>query len=142
MDKKILPGEPINEVEALQRLQQQEDPSQRCYAAWWLGRMRSQHPEVIPLLLKALEIKPTATEAAIAVARSAARSLGKLHAKTALAPLIQALLLAKVQPALCGQGPLQLHVAHWGRCLALLLVEAPLNRGDRRFGQELAPPKP
>ncbi|MCP9938749.1 HEAT repeat domain-containing protein [Synechococcus sp. Cruz CV12-2-Slac-r] len=92
MDKKILPGEPINEVEALQRLQQQEDPSQRCYAAWWLGRMRSQHPEVIPLLLKALEIKPTATEAAIAVARSAARSLGKLHAKTALAPLIQALL--------------------------------------------------
>lgn len=92
MDNKISSGEPINEVEALQRLQQQDDPSQRCYAAWWLGRMRSQHPEVIPLLLKALEIKPTATEAAIAVARSAARCLGKLHAKTALASLIQALI--------------------------------------------------
>ena len=38
-------GQPISEAEALERLEQRDDPSQRYYAAWWLGRMRCQTPK-------------------------------------------------------------------------------------------------
>ena len=47
-------GEPISEAEALRRLRQSDDPSPQYYAAWWLGRMRSRHPETVPLLRSAL----------------------------------------------------------------------------------------
>ena len=75
-------GEPISEQEALGRLRQTSDPSQQYYGAWWLGRMRSQHPEAVPLLQGALRLRrPRDTGAGVeenAVARNAARALGKL----------------------------------------------------------------
>ena len=75
-------GEPISEQEALHRLRQADDPSQQYYGAWWLGRMRSQHPDAVPLLQAALRQRrphdPGAGVAEIAVARNAARALGKL----------------------------------------------------------------
>jgi phycocyanobilin lyase alpha subunit len=75
-------GAPISEEEALGRLRQTSDPSQQYYGAWWLGRMRSQHPEAVPLLQEALrQRRPRDTGAGVeenAVARNAARALGKL----------------------------------------------------------------
>ncbi|MGB7563552.1 MAG: HEAT repeat domain-containing protein, partial [Prochlorococcaceae cyanobacterium] len=47
-------GDPISEDEALARLRQSEDQSLQYYAAWWLGRTRSRHPEAVPLLRRAL----------------------------------------------------------------------------------------
>lgn len=83
-------GEPISEAEAIQRLRQTADPSQQYYGAWWLGRMRSQHPEAVPLLQLALrQRKPRDPGAGVeenAVARNAARALGKL-APAALAAI-------------------------------------------------------
>jgi phycocyanobilin lyase subunit alpha len=75
-------GAPISEAEALARLGQTDDPSQQYYAAWWLGRMRSQHPDAVPLLIEALRQRrprdPGAGVEENAVARNAARALGKL----------------------------------------------------------------
>ncbi len=75
-------GEPISETEAIERLRQTEDSSQQYYGAWWLGRMRSQHPEAVPLLQLALrQRRPRDIGAGVeenAVARNAARALGKL----------------------------------------------------------------
>jgi phycocyanobilin lyase alpha subunit len=75
-------GAPISEAEALARLRQSDDPSQQYYAAWWLGRMRSQHPDAVPLLIEALRQRrprdPGAGVEENAVARNAARALGKL----------------------------------------------------------------
>ena len=77
-----LAGEPISEAEAIARLRQTADSSQQYYGAWWLGRMRSQHPEAVPLLQLALrQRKPRDIGAGVednAVARNAARALGKL----------------------------------------------------------------
>ena len=47
-------GEPITEAEALRRLRLTNDPSAQYYAAWWLGRNRSVHPDAVPLLRLAL----------------------------------------------------------------------------------------
>jgi phycocyanobilin lyase alpha subunit len=75
-------GAPISEAEALARLRQSDDPSQQYYAAWWLGRMRCQHPDAVPLLIEALRQRrprdPGAGVEENAVARNAARALGKL----------------------------------------------------------------
>ena len=75
-------GTPISEAEAIERLGQTHDSSQQYYGAWWLGRMRSQHPEAVPLLQLALrQRKPRDPGAGVeenAVARNAARALGKL----------------------------------------------------------------
>ncbi|MFU8886831.1 MAG: HEAT repeat domain-containing protein [Cyanobacteriota bacterium] len=75
-------GTPITEAEALARLRQADDPSQQYYAAWWLGRMRCQHPDAVPLLIGALRQRrprdPGAGVEENAVARNAARALGKL----------------------------------------------------------------
>ena len=46
---------PIDEEEALRRLEQRDDPADRYYAAWWLGHERSQHPRTLPLLRAALQ---------------------------------------------------------------------------------------
>ena len=82
-------GEPISESEAIARLRQNADPSQQYYAAWWLGRMRSQHPEAVPLLQDALRQRrgrdPGAGVEENAVARNAARALGKLAPAAAAA---------------------------------------------------------
>ena len=52
MDDNASAGQPISEAEALERLEQRDDPSQRYYAAWWLGRMRCQNPKAIRLLIE------------------------------------------------------------------------------------------
>jgi phycocyanobilin lyase alpha subunit len=88
-------GAPIDEVEALRRQSQSEDLSAQFYAAWWLGRMRSQNPEAIRLLCQALgQRQPRQAEAGVeanAVARNAARALGKLGQAGAIPHLLQAL---------------------------------------------------
>ncbi len=75
-------GEPINEAEALRRLSLTDDPSAQYYAAWWLGRNRSRHADTVPLLCQALRQRrprdPGAGVEENAVARNAARALGKL----------------------------------------------------------------
>ncbi|MCP9839018.1 HEAT repeat domain-containing protein [Synechococcus sp. J7-Johnson] len=88
-------GAPIDEAEALRRLRQNEDQSAQYYAAWWLGRMRSRNPEAITLLCQALgQRQPRQAEAGVehnAVARNAARALGKLGQAEAIPHLLQAL---------------------------------------------------
>jgi len=90
-----LGGEPISEAEALARLRQTDDQSAQYYAAWWLGRMRSEHPEAVPLLRAALAQRqprdPAAGVEHNAVARNAARALGKLADAAAIADLLAAL---------------------------------------------------
>ena len=88
-------GEPISEAEALRRLRQSQDQSLQYYAAWWLGKMRSQHPDTIPLLLSALQQRQPREEGAgvehNAVARNAARALGKLGNSSVVPDLLSAL---------------------------------------------------
>jgi phycocyanobilin lyase alpha subunit len=88
-------GEPIDEPEALARLRQSEDPSLQYYAAWWLGRNRSRHPDAVPLLLTALRQRrprdPGAGVEENAVARNAARALGKLGDPAAIEDLLATL---------------------------------------------------
>ena len=90
-------GTPLNEAQALDWLRQLEDPGQRYYAAWWLGRMRSNHPEAVPLLIQALAergLHPDPTsgiDEPNPIARNAARALGKLADSRAIAPLLKAL---------------------------------------------------
>ena len=75
-------GDPITEEEALRRLRLSDDPSAQYYASWWLGRNRSSHPDAVPLLQEALrQRRPRDLGAGVeenAVARNAARALGKL----------------------------------------------------------------
>lgn len=90
-------GTPLNEAQALDWLRQLEDPGQRYYAAWWLGRMRSNHPQAVPLLIHALaergpRLEPTSgIDEPNPIARNAARALGKLADSRAVAPLLEAL---------------------------------------------------
>lgn len=88
-------GDPITEAEAHRRLRQSEDQSLQYYAAWWLGRMRSQHPDTIPLLLSALQQRqPREAGAGVehnAVARNAARALGKVGDDRVVPELLAAL---------------------------------------------------
>ncbi len=85
-------GEPISEAEALEQLRQTDDQSRQYYAAWWLGRMRSRHPEAVPLLLAALrQRQPRDVGAGVehnAVARNAARALGKIADGRAVSELL------------------------------------------------------
>jgi phycocyanobilin lyase alpha subunit len=82
-------GDPITEPEALRRLRLTDDPSAQYYAAWWLGRNRSSHPDTVPLLQQALRQRrprdPGAGVEENAVARNAARALGKLGASATAA---------------------------------------------------------
>ena len=88
-------GEPISEAEAHRRLRQNDDQSLRYYAAWWLGKMRSQHPDTVPLLLEALQSRqPRQADAGVernAVARNAARALGKVGDGRVVPELLAAL---------------------------------------------------
>ena len=90
-------GDPISEEEALRRLRLSDDPSAQYYAAWWLGRNRSTHPEAVPLLQEALRQRrprdPGAGVEENAVARNAARALGKLGvpAQAAISDLLATL---------------------------------------------------
>ena len=88
-------GDPISEEEALRRLRLSDDPSAQYYAAWWLGRNRSSHPDAVPLLQEALRLRrprdPGAGVEENAVARNAARALGKLGAPAAIPDLLATL---------------------------------------------------
>ncbi|MDC3048794.1 HEAT repeat domain-containing protein [Synechococcus sp. AH-736-A19] len=82
--------EPLNETQVIQNLRQTKDPSAQYYAAWWLGKMRSQHPDAIPLLLRALEaldVTPIDPEQR-GVALNAIRALGLLRDTRAEQPLL------------------------------------------------------
>ena len=106
-------GEPISEAEALRRLRQTDDQSLQYYAAWWLGRMRSRHPDTVPLLRSALRQRqprdPGAGVEHNAVARNAARALGKLGDGGAVSDLLAALeavepICARLASGLAGAG--------------------------------------
>lgn len=88
-------GAPISEAEALAQLRQTGDQSSQYYAAWWLGRMRSRHPEAVPLLLAALgQRQPRESGDGVehnAVARNAARALGKIADARAVPELLKVL---------------------------------------------------
>jgi phycocyanobilin lyase alpha subunit len=88
-------AEPISEDEALRRLRQSEDQSLQYYGAWWLGRMRSRHPDTVPLLCQALrQRQPRDAGAGVehnAVARNAARALGKVGDQRVVPELLAAL---------------------------------------------------
>ncbi|BBL86370.1 phycocyanin alpha phycocyanobilin lyase; CpcE (chromatophore) [Paulinella micropora] len=87
-------SKPLSEAEALFWLKQDNDISMQYYAAWWLGRNRSTHPDTVPLLCKALDqrqkIESTSTDSN-KVAYNAARALGKLNNRAAVPSLLQAL---------------------------------------------------
>lgn len=81
--------EPLSETQIINNLRQTQDPSAQYYAAWWLGKMRSRHPEAIPLLLEtlnALNDRPIDSERR-GVALNAIRALGHLQDERADAPL-------------------------------------------------------
>ena len=81
--------EPLSETQVIQNLRQTEDPSAQYYAAWWLGKMRSHHPDAIPLLLDtlgALDDTPVDPDRR-GVALNAIRALGLLKDQRADAPL-------------------------------------------------------
>jgi phycocyanobilin lyase alpha subunit len=86
-------SEPAYTVEqAIANLQQQEDPSLRYYAAWWLGRFRVQEPVVLKALIEALEDEiDRSPDGGYPLRRNAARALGKLGDRQAVAPLMTCL---------------------------------------------------
>jgi phycocyanobilin lyase subunit alpha len=68
------------------------DLSLRYYAAWWLGHYRVTKPEALSGLMAALEDEEDRTElGGYPMRRNAARALGKVGNKAAIAPLIKCL---------------------------------------------------
>jgi phycocyanobilin lyase alpha subunit len=69
-----------------------EDLSLRYYAAWWLGKFRVSEPAVVDALIEALDDEADRTElGGYPLRRNAARALGKLGDRRAVAGLIQSL---------------------------------------------------
>lgn len=101
MDSSYLPDEwnqptaddPAYTVEqALTNLQQTADASARYYAAWWIGRFRVNDRVAIDALLAALEDgSDRSPDGGYPLRRNAAKALGKLSDRRAVAPLIEAL---------------------------------------------------
>lgn len=82
---------PLTEESAIASLQQ-EDLSLRYYAAWWLGKFRIRTKAAVDALIVALADEDHRTELGdYPLRRNAARALGKLGDKNAIASLIQAL---------------------------------------------------
>lgn len=78
--------------QALNNLQQTEDPSARYYAAWWIGRFRVTEPTAIAALIMALEDETDRSpDGGYPLRRNAAKALGKLTDLTVVPALIQAL---------------------------------------------------
>lgn len=78
--------------QAIANLRQTEDIGDRYYAAWWLGRFGTGTPEVISLLLSALEDSDDrASDGGFPLRRNAARALGKVGDSTVIPALIEAL---------------------------------------------------
>ncbi|NJR69380.1 MAG: HEAT repeat domain-containing protein [Synechococcales cyanobacterium CRU_2_2] len=79
-------------AEAIANLKQTEEPDLRYYAAWWLGRFRVNQPEVIELLIEALSDQDNRSpDGGYPLRRNAARALGKLGDRRAIAPLLDCL---------------------------------------------------
>lgn len=81
--------EPLTESQVIHNLRQTEDPSAQYYAAWWIGKMRSRHPDAVPLLLatlEALDDSPVDPDRR-GVALNAIRALGLLKDEGAAAAL-------------------------------------------------------
>ncbi len=71
---------------------QGEDLGLRVYAAWWLGRFRIDDKQAIDVLIQALEDEDDRTKVGgYPLRRNAARALGKLGDRRAVAPLMQTL---------------------------------------------------
>lgn len=71
---------------------QSEDLGLRFYAAWWLGRFRVNDPVAVEVLIQALQDTADRTESGgYPLRRNAARALGKLGDRRAVAPLIDCL---------------------------------------------------
>lgn len=84
-------AEPLTEAQAIANLHS-ADLSLRYYAAWWLGKHRSQNPDAIAALIAALEDEADRTElGGYPLRRNAARALGKLGDRSAVPGLICAL---------------------------------------------------
>ena len=85
--------EPLSEQQILENLRQEQDYSAQYYAAWWLGKMRSRHPDALPLLLRCLGyLHQNDTHAdQRGVALNAIRALGLLQDDAAIDALIQLL---------------------------------------------------
>lgn len=67
----------------------------RYYAAWWLGRFKSQNPAAVSALITALEDESDRSpDGGYPLRRNAARALGQLGDPQAVAPLITCLLCA------------------------------------------------
>ena len=82
----------ITREQAIANLRQTADTSDRYYAAWWLGRFGTGEPEVISLLLAALEdSEDRAPDGGFPLRRNAARALGKVGNQSAIPALIDAL---------------------------------------------------
>ncbi|MEO1132254.1 MAG: HEAT repeat domain-containing protein [Cyanobacteria bacterium J06639_1] len=82
---------PLTEAEAIANLQS-ADPGLRFYAAWWLGKYRSTHPEAVDLLIEALGDESDRTEdGGFPLRRNSARALGKLGDTRAVPALVDCL---------------------------------------------------
>lgn len=78
--------------QAIANLKQTEDIGDRYYAAWWLGRFATGEPEVISLLLEALEdSQDRAPDGGFPLRRNAARALGKVGNPSVVPALIKSL---------------------------------------------------
>ena len=82
---------PLTVEQAIANLKH-EDLSLRYYAAWWLGRFRVSEPAAVDALIAALEDEDYRTELGdYPLRRNAARALGKLGDRRAVAGLIRCL---------------------------------------------------
>lgn len=86
------PSDAITPEIAIAKLRQTEDLGSRYYAAWWLGRFRVQHPQAVEALIEALaDESDRSPDGGFPLRRNAARALGKLGDRQAVAPLIDSL---------------------------------------------------
>lgn len=89
------PGDAAPELtaeQAIANLQQREDLSLRYYAAWWLGKFRVTDPAAVDALIEALDDEDDrAPDGGFPLRRNAARALGKLSDRRAVAPLVKCL---------------------------------------------------
>ncbi len=79
-------------AQALNQLQQTEDPSARYYAAWWLGRFRVNRDEALKGLVETLKDESDRSpDGGYPLRRNGAKALGKLGNLAAVEPLIRTL---------------------------------------------------